>query len=197
MLLRNGKRLLPPQCYSCKKYFGNSKWNWRCSNCSYTGAPKRLSPFYTEEYQLKLKTYVDERLMHDGGLQMLKWAIEKNLDIFAIANILSLFIRRGKYITAEFGSTLLRSCGRDFPQKSHLICPFIIDWWNMRNYNFNGMEKCYYGRYGDDPQTIIFDFPPPAPHKSIDSHIYKMFQTIAKHLAQPITNEFINTDTTA
>jgi len=198
MLLRNGKQLLPPLCYSCNNFFGNSKWNWRCSVCSYNGvqsSPKRLSPFYTEEYQAKLKTYVDERLMQDGGLQMLKWAIEKNLDIFGIANILSIFIKRDKYITAEFGSTLLRSCGRDYAQKSHLICPFIIDWWNMRNYNFNSMEKCYYGRYGDDPQTIIFDFPPPAPHKSIDSHIYKMFQLIAPHLAE--SNEFTNTDTTA
>ena len=188
MLLRNGKRLLPPPCYSCKRYFGNSKWNWRCSGCSYNGAPKRLSPFYTEEYQAKLKTYVDERLMHDSGLQMLKWAVEKNLDIFGIANILSIFIKCGKYITAEFGSMLLRSCGRDYIQKSHLICPFIIDWWNMRNYNFNGMEKCYYGRYGDDPQTIIFDFPPPAPYKSVNNEINKI-------LRGRVT--FTNTDTTA
>ena len=101
-------------------------------------------------------------------------------------NILSIFIKLDKYITAEFGSMLLRSCGRDYSKKSHLICPFIIDWWNMRNYNFNSMEKCYYGRYGDDPQTIIFDFPPPAPHKSIDTHIHKRFQRVVT----------FNTDTT-
>ena len=181
MILRNGKHLRPPNCYSCNKFFGNSDWNWRCSVCSGNGIAPKLSPFYNEEYQTKLKAYVNEKTT-DSVNNLLKYALQNN-NIIIAAQILQFALKKNnKYITAKFASTLLRSCGRDEPKKSHLICPFILDWWNMKKYNFNGTEMCYYGRYGDDPGTIIFEFPPPLPNISLERSVNELFGSIATNI---------------
>ena len=66
----------------------------------------------------------------------------------------------------SYRSSRLSNC-IDSNKKSHLICPFIVDWWNMRNYNFKSFELCYYARYGDDPAQYINSIPPPMPNPSI------------------------------
>ena len=45
------------------------------------------------------------------------------------------------YISKKDGEELLRRTGIDVPEKSHLICPLILDWWNMKNIDFTGL-KC-------------------------------------------------------
>lgn len=184
MILRNGKQLLPPNCHSCNKFFGNSNWNWKCSVCSGNGIAATISPFYTEDYQTKLNTYVNKKTT-DSFNNLLKNAFRNNNIIVATQILYYALKKNNKYITAEFASTLLRNCGIDKPQKSHLICPFILDWWNMKKYNFNGTELCYYGRYGDDPGTKIFKFPPPLPNPSLERSVNELFAAMAA-----------NTDTT-
>ena len=181
MILRNGKALLPPKCYTCKKFFGNSYWDWKCSVCSGNGTAAAVSPFYSDEYQKKLKEYVDSKIADDEMIKLLKWCFEHDIGIGGIIPIVKMFVEKGVFIRAKTGETLLRSCGRYYQQKSDLVCPLIFDWWNMRKFNFTGGEMCYYGRFGDDPKLIIFDFPPPLPNKTFDkylvSRLYNRMQT--------------------
>ena len=70
------------------------------------------------------------------------------------------------WISAEKGEELLRRTGKDCDSKSHIICPLVLDWWNMKNYNYRGFELCYYGRFGDesDFEEQIKSIPPPLPY---------------------------------
>ena len=52
----------------------------------------------------------------------------------------------------------------------------------MKKYNFNGTEMCYYGRYGDDPGTIIFEFPPPLPNISLERSVNELFALISTNI---------------
>ena len=76
------------------------------------------------------------------------------------------------YISAEYGEELLRRTGIDCPKKSHIICPLVLDWWNMKNYDYKGYELCYYGRFGDEEtfKEKITSIPPPPPHKGVGHH---------------------------
>ena len=70
------------------------------------------------------------------------------------------------WISAEKGEELLRRTGKDCDSKSHIICPLVLDWWNMKHYNYRGFELCYYGRFGDesDFEEQIKSIPPPPPY---------------------------------
>jgi hypothetical protein len=78
------------------------------------------------------------------------------------------FNARGKnlYISAKDGEELLRRTGLYCDRKSHIICPLILDWWNMKHYDFNGNEMCYFGRFGDEMTFAeqITSIPPPPPN---------------------------------
>ena len=59
-------------------------------------------------------------------------------------------IEKDKFITADFAIKLLRSYGDDTAIKSHIICPYIIDWWNITGKNgYKGFEICYFGNFED------------------------------------------------
>ena len=165
MKLRSGKILTPPLCKKCKKFYGRASWNWKCSNCN---GHIQVSLFHTEEFQEKLQIWVKNYIAEAGHLNVLKWSTkycyqQGGTDVLMGA-VLDKFKKDKKYITAAFAEELLRNCGIDSIKKSHLICPFIIDWWNMRKYNFKSFELCYYGRYGDDPAQYINSIPPPMPN---------------------------------
>ena len=172
MKLRSGKILPPPLCYTCKKFYGTSSCNWRCSRCT-NNLPylPNNSPFHTAEFQQKLNQWVEERLADKQTRRVLKWATKNTYEMGNTGELLSAVLtklkKEHKYITAEFAEELLRRCGRDVVEKAHLILPFVIDWWNMRNFNFKSYELCYYGRYGDDPMLYIRSIPPPGPNRII------------------------------
>jgi predicted amidophosphoribosyltransferase len=163
MKLRSGKILLPPLCKLCKKFYGRSSWNWKCSNCN---GHIQVSLFHTKEFQEKLQIWVENHIADDEHLGVLKWSTKYGCKTEAalMGSVLVKFTKDKKYITAAFAEELLRNCGIDSIKKSHLVCPFIIDWWNMRKYNFKPHELCYYGRYGDDPAQYINSIPPPMPN---------------------------------
>ena len=54
------------------------------------------------------------------------------------------FISRGKtfYISAKYGEELLRRTGLYCDKKSHIICPLILDWWNMKKNIILTVLKC-------------------------------------------------------
>ena len=73
------------------------------------------------------------------------------------------------YISAKDGEELLRRTGLCCDKKFHIICPLILDWWNMKKYNFNSSEMCYYGRFGDEKifAEQIKTIPPPKPNECL------------------------------
>lgn len=171
MKLRNGKILPTPVCYSCKRFYGNSEWNWKCSECSQHCSPNTVSQFHKKAFQRKLQEWACERIADARLLSVLKWqlkqyngAIITKNTMASVLSTLSTFKQSGKFITAEFAANLLRNCGIDNSNKSHLICPFILDWWNMQHYDFMPYEICYYGRFRDDPALHIKSMPPPPPN---------------------------------
>ena len=166
MELRSGKLLSPPLCNRCKKFYGNSIWNWKCSNCN-EHAQTQASLFHTKEFQEKLQIWVKKHIADNEHLRALKWCANNHSTLFestTMSSVLVKLVDDKKYITAAFAVELLRNCGLDNFKKSHFICPFILDWWNMRKHNYKPYELCYYGRYGEDPAQYISSIPPPMPN---------------------------------
>ena len=172
MKLRSGLLLSQPMCYDCKNFYGNANWNWRCSSCADCAQTRAIkaqqSQFHTKEFQNRLMVWLKPQLADRSLLRALKWTTrhvyEQGGSCELLRGVLAKLHNSKKYISAEFASKLLRNCGRDTTTKSHYILPFVLDWWNMRNYDFKPYELCYYGRYGDDPAEYIKTIPPPAPN---------------------------------
>ena len=171
MILRSGFVKMP-KCFKCKKFYANSDWNFQCSFCSKNLSAENHYVYDEPGFQEELKTWVDKRLICPHTSMCLKYACFKYRNSGEISpgilkGILNYMKKEKKYIDAKLGEELLRRTGIDSIQKSHLICPFILDWWHMRDRNFNSAEMCYYGRFRDNPAIYIKQFPPPLPFPSI------------------------------
>jgi len=179
MLLRSGNKytlpapkphpsLEPQMCGDCNRYWGNPEWNMKCSICSGYCHKSNVSPYWgfqDPEYQKKLIPYVRDATKESlRYLPVLSTAAEQ-LDTTILKEILSTMRKKLIFITAEQAYPLLRNKGADTNEKSHLICQFIIDWWNMKKYPYNSTEMCYYGNFGDEPETK--NFPPRLPNGSL------------------------------
>lgn len=164
-------------CVNCCKFYGNRKWDFKCSTCT--------NKFVT----VSNNRWISDSLFRK---EVNKWALEKseytrkkkivrilkhaicttcftNKESVISLKILILQIKKNfqennerLYITSNEGKELLRNSGRDCIEKSHIICPLVIDWWNMKELNYNSSELCYYGRYGE-PEYHIKSIPPPLP----------------------------------
>tara|TARA_Y100000389_G_scaffold202132_1_gene246623 strand:- start:1198 stop:1500 length:303 start_codon:yes stop_codon:yes gene_type:complete len=89
-----------------------------------------------------------------------------------LRHILHVIKTEGRYISAKLAEKLCRKTGADTWNKSQLILQFVIDWWNMRDYNFNSTELCYFGRYGDiaEFRTEIKSIPPPPSNQPLNKN---------------------------
>ncbi len=172
MLLRSGKvyKLPTPQtgkCIDCNRFWGNPSWKMKCSICSGFGDKSKVSPYWGFEdpkYQTLLSTWVNDAIKNNTKyIPILNLAAEQ-LNTKLLKEILTVMRSKQIFITAEQAYPLLRSSGVDTNEKSHLICQFIIDWWNMKKYPYNSTEMCYFGNFGDDPETKTF--PPRLPNQS-------------------------------
>ena len=183
MLLRSGKIKRPiAKCFSCNEFYGNKRFRYKCSGCY--GGLKSQYPWKDEEFRNKVNEWAQEKIEFTKNSSM--YRVLKQLIIIVSnthhMNMLSSAIKSMKrdmqlrdgelYISAEYGEELLRRTGIDCPKKSHIICPLVLDWWNMKNYDYKGFELCYYGRFGDEMTFCekIQSIPPPPPNKGVGNH---------------------------
>ena len=184
MQLRNGKvKLQFPKCRDCNEFYAYKKYKYKCSGC-YKGL-KNVTPWKDEEFRNSVNKWAEEKIKisnRNGGLIALSRSLRlafngsfsKERRVVAIYSLIEKIKKSYQisniefYISAKDGEELLRRTGIDVPEKSHLICPLILDWWNMKKYRFHGFEMCYYGRYGDEDDFCeqIKSIPPPPPHKN-------------------------------
>ena len=182
MLLRSGNKYTtpapaapaapqpPPEpqiCGDCNRFWGNLEWDMKCSICSGYCDKSNVSPYWgfnDPEYQKKLIPYVRDATKENRRYIPVLSAAAEQLDITMLKEILTIMRIKEIFLTAEQAYPLLRNIGADTNEKSHLICQFIIDWWNMKKYPYNGTEMCYFGHFGDEPETK--NFPPPLPNGS-------------------------------
>ena len=178
MLLRSGKiKPLIPKCYVCNKFFSNKKYRYKCSGC-YKGLPTCL-PWNDPNFRNRLNEWAEDKITRSkqSGLHnLLRQMVIISFSGGCKPDALSLMVQelkadfnaRGKnlYISAKDGEELLRRTGLYCDRKSHIICPLILDWWNMKHYDFNGTEMCYFGRFGDEMTFAeqITSIPPPPPN---------------------------------
>jgi hypothetical protein len=179
MQLRNGKiKPLIAKCYACNKFYGNKKYRYMCSGC-YKGLSISL-PWHDPEFRTRLKQWAEVQIieskqscLHNVLRQMVLMSYSSNCNPNALSSMVQElktdFNSRGKnlYISAKDGEELLRRTGLYCDRKSHIICPLILDWWNMKHYDFNGTEMCYFGRFGDEMTFAeqITSIPPPPPNR--------------------------------
>ena len=177
MELRSGR--LTNKCGICKEYYGNPEWNNKCSNCSGMGA---ITPivFDKPEFQNDLNDWVQcnliEKPMENVLINVCRNSDPTDNTYFPLLRqVLQIIKMSKKYISAELAEKLCRNTGRDTWNKSQLILQFVADWWNMKNYKFNGGEMCYFGRFGDIHtfREEIKSIPPPPPHPPRESR-YKI-----------------------
>ena len=184
MLLRSGKiKEQIAKCYKCNEFYGNKKYKYKCSGCS-DETFKSCYPWRDEEFRNSVNEWAQAKIQISntcGGLRTLKQLVRqayngtwpKELRVNACKNLINTLREAYKehgeefYISAKDGEELLRRTGQEYPEKFHIICPLVLDWWNMKNYNYNGSEMCYYGRFGDEMTFCekIKSIPPPPPNR--------------------------------
>ena len=182
MQLRNGKiKPLISKCYKCNEFYGNKAYKYQCSGC-YNGL-KTIFPWKNEEFREKVNEWAKEqfslairinaRLTLEHIVKISYYQTNDKESEYLLKSCIEALQLQCKakggelFISAKNGEKILRTIGLDCEEKSHLICPLIVDWWNMKNYNFNAMEMCYYGRFGDSFTFAeeIRSIPPPRPNR--------------------------------
>ena len=184
MLLRSGTfKELIAKCYVCNEFYGNKKYKYKCSVC-YGGVNMHSYPWRDEEFRNRVNEWAGKKITISnvaGGLRTLKQIVRRAYDgtqgrlyRFAICKDLITKIQQHYkehemefYISAKEGEELLKRTGQEYPEKFHLICPLVLDWWNMKNYSYSAAALCYYGHFGDEMAFCqkIKSIPPPPPHE--------------------------------
>ena len=183
MLLRNGKiKEQIAKCYKCNEFYGNKKYKYKCSGC-YRGL-KNQYPWKDEGFRNSVNEWAQEKIRISnvcGGFRALRGIIRqtyngtwsKELRVTACKNLINTLREAYKehgeefYISAKDGEELLRRTGQEYQEKFHIICPLVLDWWNMKNYDYCAGGMCYYGRFGDEMTFCekIKSIPPPPPNR--------------------------------
>jgi hypothetical protein len=182
MKLRSGfiKNIDGSTCRKCNEFYGYKKFNWLCSNCS--GIHKYMLPWRDDAFKTKVNNWAKDKIskVNKRYVKIIKRSIEiesmkSNTTKFKNTEDLIIDIKyciekekdNNLWISAKEGAEILRKCGKDCSEKSHIICPLILDWWNMINYRYNSYELCYYCCFGDETAIAykIKTIPPPLPTK--------------------------------
>lgn len=93
-------------------------------------------------------------------IKLLKFACQKPEKRPILKYLLNEMIEEDKYLTSEIAKELLRDIGRDTLNKAKLICPFILDSWNInKNNGFKVIEDCCFNKFYrlDMPQNLPFE----------------------------------------
>lgn len=153
-------------CRVCDRFYGNPKWGNQCSTCQTTVVLDRPK-WYDPNFRKALNEWTENKLQfsrQNNVVQILKNIVSVQLlkNCIHELNKFSKSYNQRIYISAQEGEELLRHTGENVVEKSHIICPLVIDWWNMKQYNYERFELCYYGRYGE-PEYHVNAIPPPPP----------------------------------
>lgn len=172
MKLRSGRNT--ELCGQCNKYHGHKSFGYMCSVCCPTFVPESNYPMYSSVFREQLENWASNKLVFSRKIYKLLKSAIKNTDFENELSTLKfkLYVYSLKsdfeessnpyYISAKDGAKLLRNIGVDCVCKSHIICPLILDWWNMKTPDYTTYELCYYGRYGESHYHIR-SIPPPKP----------------------------------
>jgi len=182
MILRSGfiKCTNSFTCRTCNKFYGCKDFNWKCSYC-YNKKTGSQFPWRDPEFRQKVNQWAINEIEKTPSqyVNVIEYSIKmdskpesQNFNntkhiIKQLKNMINYAENQTLWISAEKGEELLRRTGKDCDEKSHIICPLILDWWNMKHYNYRGFEMCYYGRFGDesDFEEQIKSIPPPLPNR--------------------------------
>tara|TARA_B100000795_G_scaffold254564_1_gene225563 strand:+ start:596 stop:1159 length:564 start_codon:yes stop_codon:yes gene_type:complete len=151
MPLRNGKKYLTDHLCTCKNFYSNKEFDYKCSECF---------DFLTKNGIVSCKEFSDkctewaenntiDKIGHDFLLK------NKHISDQHLLNLLlCILTNTGKYITAKIGLELFKA--RRTNRRGHIIGSFIADWWNIKSSNASTGQKwpsyldCYYGNYSED-----------------------------------------------
>ena len=157
------------KCIDCKIYYGNIQFDNKCSACSGLYDEYKYFPWRLDDFRNKVHEWINENTIKENNPYyiVLKFNIKRN-NLQQTKIILKNMKKEKIFISTELAIFLLRKIGLDTIDKTHLICPFILDWWNINSSNnFNSTEKCYYGIFDDNPEDHIKSFPPKLPNMSL------------------------------
>ena len=163
MKLRSGKiKPSVPLC-KCGKYWGSINHKNMCSMCYNHGSN------YKQSFKNKLNEYVDSKVTKNTDLLAALRFTSKSYGMQMMRQVFNVLKSKNEYITAKFARKLLREGAQDIQERSHLVCSFVIDWWNITKKNgFYGFEMCYYGNFGEGLQD--YKFPPRLPNQNLMGH---------------------------
>ena len=160
MRLRSGKIKPTVSLCKCGKYWGSINHKNMCSVCYNHGSN------YKKSFQNKLKEYVNSKITKDRDVLAALRFSSKSYQTQIMRQVFNVLKSRNEYITAKFARKLLREGGADTTERSHLVCSFVIDWWNIiRKNGFNSHEMCYFGNFGEGLED--YKFPPRLPNRNM------------------------------
>ena len=90
---------------------------------------------YNQSFKNKLNKYVDSKVTKNTDLLAALRFSSKSYGTQLMRQVFDNLKSRNKYITAKFARKLLREVGTDTAERSHLVCSFVIDWWNITRKN--------------------------------------------------------------
>tara|TARA_X000000950_G_scaffold284230_1_gene386870 strand:- start:861 stop:1403 length:543 start_codon:yes stop_codon:yes gene_type:complete len=166
MKLRNGKRY-SVLCYICKEHYGSEKQS-ACTMCKPGSSPQYSWKviYCSEKFQKKLEKYKNSKVINSNEKYILKKMFQR-YQMYLVADMFQNMKREDRYLDSEFANYLINNFGDGRTSKRlHLICPMVIDWWNITHKNgWGSTEVCYYGRFEEPWYHIVRDkFPPPKPN---------------------------------
>ena len=147
-------------CVRCEIFFGNPEWGDLCSDCSGRG---KVYVWDDPKFRETLEEWGKKQLAPEIYIKALWAACRFKLHetkYNAMLEIFKVLKSKNMYISAEFAYKLWSKSNGGYENNSHVICPYIIDWWNMFKYDFDNVAICYY-TFTLHPKYHINSIPPP------------------------------------
>lgn len=182
MKLRSGKTYAAT-CFICKEHFGNENSS-KCSKCdpNHTPSYSWSTIYYGDEFQLKLKKYAESLIAPDYYKRYLKTIANRNnfRHLYEALRYLRFDLKLS--LDSKFAYYLINNTGSGRNnEKIHLICPMIVDWWNITGDNgWGSTEICYYGKF-EEPYYHIKSIPPPKTNVPPGGWEWKYLSDIARY----------------
>ena len=182
MKLRSGKTYVTT-CFICKEHYGNEDSS-KCSKCDPNHKPSYSwsTIYYGDEFQLKLKKYSESLIAPDYYKRYITSISNRNDFRHLYEALKVLRFDHKLLLDAEFAYDLINHyCVGRTNKRIHLICPMIVDWWNITRENgWGATEICYYGRF-EEPHYHIKSIPPPKTNVPPGGWEWKYLSDIARY----------------